>query len=154
MRRTTLFFAVLLAIVLQSHSHAQDFEFSLDHENNIVVTNNSATDSIRLFGAEFRSTDGLLTFGSPLPFSTAFSPTNSYIPLADPGGNILLEGTVTFDVKYAGDPNDDDLSVVLSPVSDQGFASQVSASFVPEPSAGGMLCFPLAFVILLARRKR
>lgn len=147
--------AIAFAFATQAFAQsASDFTFSLDDESNIVVTNNADTNPIKLFGAEFRSPAGLLTFGSAAPFGTAFSPSNSYIPLADPNGQTLLDGTITFDIQYSGDPMGEDLGIVLSPVGNQGVDSQVSASFVPEPSAYSLMSIPFAMVLFRFRKQR
>ena len=156
MRKLHLIFAaVAVAFATQAFAQTEsDFTFSLDDETNIVVTNNAEMNPIKLFGAEFRSPAGLLTFGSAAPFGTSFSPSNSYIPLADPNGQTLLDGTITFDIKYSGDPMGEDLGIVLSPVGNQGVDSQVSASFVPEPSAYSLMSIPFAMVLCRFRKKR
>ena len=161
MRKLSIVVA-LLAVALDS-AQAQ-FESYLDHEANIVVTNMSPTNPIKLFGIEFRSEAGALQFGSPAPFSTTLDPSSTYVPLLDPSGDVEIDGSITFDIKhnFVADPVND-LQVTVSPVSGQGFGAQVSASviavahdpidpIIPEPSAS--LLATLGALGLLGLRRR
>ena len=131
-------FAIALAVIVASATVAQaQFESSLNDDNAIVVTNKFPTNPIKLFGAEFRSASGGLVFGSAAPFGTAFGPSATYIPLADPNGAVQIDGSVTFDIKYNAPEAGSDLEVTISPVSGQGADAQVSAPLAAPPTGGG-----------------
>ena len=133
--RIKQFVGMLSFYCVVSTATAQELSYFVNDQSNIVVTNNSVTNPLRLFGAEFRSSEGLLVFGSAAPFGTAFGPSSTYIPVADPNGAVAIDGSATFDISYDGDPSSGDLEVIISPVSGQGLDAQVHAVFEPSSSS-------------------
>lgn len=120
---------VAMVATITSRPPTADFVFSLDPKSRIIVTNLSDKSDVKLFGVEFRSSTGQLTYKKSKPFPVVLGPSATYIPIADPNGDVTISDSLAFDIGYAGNPMRDDLEITLYPVSGQGFAEQCNVPF-------------------------